>query len=173
MKTQRLAKWMVLGLLLCVSAVEAATVRWYLRGVTFEDGATASGYFEIDTATGDIGRFAIFTTDGPSIPGHRYHYTSGPAQSYDANFYPPTVLTHSFERFTDTWRIRVTPIIELDALGGTRELDLAYGSGNVECDNCVNYRVIATGYLEGVTDILFADDFEGVVSPARPQTPAP
>ena len=64
----------------------AQSVRWNLRNVTFDDGATASGYFVV-TATGQTGNFAVtdwsITVSGGSntnLPPATYNPASGAAR---------------------------------------------------------------------------------------------
>lgn len=61
-----------------------------LTGVTFSDGAVATGYFNYNPTTQTLGSFNITTTNGVTdkLPGG--HYASGPgtvtSTSYDSSF---------------------------------------------------------------------------------------
>lgn len=58
--------------------VEASVINWTLVGVTFDDGATASGTFSTDSSTGDITAYDITTTMGSSLPSTLYDTSSAP-----------------------------------------------------------------------------------------------
>jgi hypothetical protein len=53
-----------------------------LTGVTFNDGATASGYFIFDPSTSTYGPFSITTTAGVSFTGSLYSPGAGTGTSY-------------------------------------------------------------------------------------------
>lgn len=142
------------------STADAATVRWILQDVTFTDGTVAHGYFELDATTDTFGRFHIDTVDGPVTPGHSYTHNTGNTSRFVFGGNPSGVKTNIF-RLTDTsWELRMTPAVELDDSGGHVDLDLSVNSGNVECTNCGSFRDIASGYLLGITDTIFADNFD-------------
>lgn len=87
-----LSRTVCLGLTLTgLCALSAATARpasaqdltYTLSGVTFSDGAAASGYFIFNPATQSFGSFDITTTDGTtgSLPGGVYApATTGPVK---------------------------------------------------------------------------------------------
>ena len=58
----------VFGIMFAASA-QAATVTWTLSGVTFSDGATASGSFNYDANNNVYSDFSVSTTAAPSAPG--------------------------------------------------------------------------------------------------------
>ena len=45
---------------------------WYLSGITFEDGATATGWFDRDDTTGLVGAYSLATTAGPTFSAFTY-----------------------------------------------------------------------------------------------------
>jgi hypothetical protein len=58
---------------LCAVIVGAAHANtWYLSGMTFSDGATASGSFEYDATTGLVGAYSLTTTAGPTFSAFTY-----------------------------------------------------------------------------------------------------
>lgn len=54
------------------SSAHATPITWTISGLTFNDGATASGSFVFDVDTLTYSSVAITTTSGPVIPGHTY-----------------------------------------------------------------------------------------------------
>ena len=54
-----------------VASVHAATTTWYLSGITFDDGATATGWFDYDDSTG-MGDYSLSTTAGPAFSAFTY-----------------------------------------------------------------------------------------------------
>ncbi len=136
----------------------AATVRWHLSGVTFDDGASASGWFEVDSATNKIGHFDITTTSGALIDGRTYRSDEGHEGS-NIMVGQPTQRNFRLNE-SPYWRLRMTPITELDGGGGVHALKVDFRAGNYECGNCSPYRYIVSGALEGNVDVIFADGFE-------------
>ena len=138
--------------------VSATTVRWHLSGVTFDDGASASGWFEVDSATNKIGQFDITTTSGALIDGRAYRSDEG----HEGRTVVTGQGTQRGFKQTESpyWRLHMTPIDELDGGGGVHALKAAYPAGNYECGNCSPSRYIVSGALEGNVDVIFADGFE-------------
>ncbi|MDN5925071.1 MAG: hypothetical protein L0H70_08740 [Xanthomonadales bacterium] len=160
MNHRRLPMAFGLALMFTMYLAHAATVRWVLHDVTFNDGTAAKGYFDIDTATHQIGDFAIITIDGPSINGNTYTNATADSFRNDMTFVPGLLLTDYFENNDSGCQIRLTPVVELDASGGNHVLMLDI-NGSVECNNCGFSRNITGGSLEGITDIIFSNGFGG------------
>jgi hypothetical protein len=90
----------------------AALVQWTLNNVRFSDGGTASGFFNVDTTTGDLaitlppegslegGGFSITTTPGTILSGGRavpFFYGSGESDwGVDAHSFRYSFGTISF-----------------------------------------------------------------------------
>ena len=57
-----------------IHAASAQNLTYTLSGVTFSDGATATGFFNFDPATQTFGSFALATTNGTDdmLTGHTY-----------------------------------------------------------------------------------------------------
>jgi IPTL-CTERM motif len=66
----------MLGALL--GRADAAPVTFTLRGVTFQDGATASGSFDYDANTNTYSNVNITTTGGTILPGATYAFVCTP-----------------------------------------------------------------------------------------------
>jgi hypothetical protein len=62
------------ALLLASAKAQAAPVFWTLDGVTFADGATASGSFVFDADTLVYSDIDVTTTDGPVLSGTSYEF---------------------------------------------------------------------------------------------------
>jgi hypothetical protein len=101
--------------LICVSA-KAALLQWQLTGVAFDDGATASGTFTLDTQLNVVVDFDITTSPGSLITSS-FRYTLNSAHlSSQAN--DPDPGDHFFQLDSDD-----------DAIpGATRELFFAFAS---------------------------------------------
>ena len=68
----------VLGMLLVAAAANAQPVTWYIQGVTFSDGGTASGSFNYDAATNSYSQVHITTTPGSvRATGATYGFVCG------------------------------------------------------------------------------------------------
>lgn len=69
------------------SAANAASIHWNLVDIAFDDGGTAGGTFETDSATGFLLSYDITTTAGSILGGYHY-YDEGIGQfgtSYNSN----------------------------------------------------------------------------------------
>lgn len=159
-----LVKTVVAGLFLASAALVsdsalASTVRWVLSGVTFSDGGTASGWFDIDPGDGVIGRYALFTTAGTGTVGaHAYTPSTGSDVRGSSSGASADVMF--FNNAADGFQLRMSPSTELDGSGGTHDLDTAEPNFNIECADCSPYRYISAGQLIGITDNLFGDGFD-------------
>lgn len=56
------------GMLGVAAAAQAAQIKWTLAGVTFDDGATASGSFVYDATTNTFSQISLSIAAGPVIP---------------------------------------------------------------------------------------------------------
>lgn len=150
----------ITAMVLLPAVASAGTVRWVLHDVVFTDGTQATGYFEYDAAAHTFGRFHLDTIDGPITPGHSYTSNSATVSRAVFNNNPSGVNTNKFALTGTSWRLRLTPVVELDDSGGQHDLNVSFGDGNVECNNCGSYREISSGYLLGITDTIFANGFD-------------
>jgi len=84
----KMAAWkrLILGFALSVAASisHATVVTWNLQNVAFDDGGTASGFFTIDTATGNAADFDVKTTAGTTITS-AFEYSPANAQFAEAS----------------------------------------------------------------------------------------
>ena len=87
-----MSKWLILlvcaGVLCLSGTASAALINWTLSGVTFSDGATASGDFTMDTVAGHVVSLSILTTGtggNNTLKGYYYtmdQYSGGGTQSF-------------------------------------------------------------------------------------------
>lgn len=125
-------------------SAQATPLTWNLSGVTFDDGATASGYFTWDAATSTAGAFSISTTAGSLSP---FTYDGSSSVFVAQNiFYTPDLVwaASDYSRYIDL----VFASVLTDA-GGTVALTPGgyYFSGSWECDNCSVMRNVTAGYV--------------------------
>ena len=73
---------------LSISAA-AAPISWFLDGVTFDDGGTASGSFVYDASTNAFSNIAIATTAGSIRSGSPYSAPTGIGTATIADFVDP------------------------------------------------------------------------------------
>jgi len=115
---------------------QAIPITWHLDGVTFSDGATASGSFVYDADTGSGSLFNIVTTAGV-LPAFTYDVENSGLYS---NGFGPNAISF----FTNTG-YRYFTLSFFDALtnaGGTRAINFA---SSWDCDNCGTYRRVNAG----------------------------
>ena len=60
------------AMVLAAHAAQASPVLWTMSGVTFDDGAVATGSFVFDADTLAYSEIDIITTAGPVLPGDSY-----------------------------------------------------------------------------------------------------
>ena len=142
----KLAAAVVLATTLCAANVaSAAIITWTLNGVTFDDGGTASGYFDYDTVTGQANTFDIQTTAGTTLVS--FHYTTSNAFAY-SNLFPSNSLAWVTNGSTRYINLAFASSLSAPGVVNLRPGDLAsnFGlTGSWECDNCSNIRDITGG----------------------------
>ena len=111
----KVTRLVLTALLLCnISLADAALLDWDLIGITFNDGATASGSFTFDTDLNVVTEFDITTTAGTLISSAFNYMVATAHISLQAN-----ELGNAFLQLDSN----------SDAIpGGTRELLLAFNS---------------------------------------------
>jgi hypothetical protein len=127
--------------------LNATPVLWQLVGVTFTDGATASGAFTYDAALDIYSSWNIIVTPGTLTA---YDYQPGvdsgflgihPAGQVDFVAFPPATPG----RF-----IRLTFSSPLTGAGGTDPLRT--DNSGFECNNCTIFRYITGGAVTSVPE---------------------
>jgi hypothetical protein len=118
-------------LLVALQAAAFATpVTWYLSGVQFADGATASGSFVYDADTDTYSAVNITTTSGSSFAGVHYLLTLG-AGSHP---YDLAAVTAAPGSLLNTPMLQVWYTSSLTNSGGTVPL-LVNSTGEFNCEN--------------------------------------
>ncbi len=136
---------------LCTAMVgTAAADTWYLSGVAFNDGSSASGSFDYDASTATVNAFNLSTTAGVL-----------PAFTYDtSNSYVSTWLMNNLSWVSPAGNryLALTFTTALTNGGGT--VDLRTGpyssSGSWECDNCAIVRTVTDGSVSTIPVALSA-----------------
>lgn len=157
-----LLRGLVLSIVLTLAGAAGATTRyWALQGVTFSDGATASGSFAYDDATHQVTSWLIRVQASPSpLPWYLLPFTYLPGDSivygnsgyYVADTAIVTMIFSSAEGGDGIGdrQLRITPLAPLDGALSTVGIDTATAhgqSGGVECFNCGSARLITAGSL--------------------------
>ena len=131
--------------ILSTASLLARTVTWTLDGVTFSDGASASGSFEFDHATQTAVDWNISVSGGDESIFPPFTYS--PATSCDdtsAFGFGP-----SFQENSSLRQLRLVTAINLPTLGGTIPLDTSeWPRQAMECFDCNPYRRITAGRLQ-------------------------
>lgn len=152
--TERIKALLLLAsALIFPQASTASIVNWSLNGVTFSDGATASGNFDWNADSQSISNWNINVTSGV-LSAFTYNPADSSAGAYlQAAGYEKTFLIS----VTGSTRVlRITPLAALTNDGGIIGINLntfGGGSGSVECFNCGPYRLITAGSLTSASAI--------------------
>lgn len=133
---------------MCTAMVgTAAADTWYLSGVTFNDGATASGSFEYDASTFSVSAFNLTTTAGVLSA---FTYDASNSYFASANVWLANNLV--WVSPVGNRYIALTFTSALTNGGGTVELRTgAYSaSGSWECNNCAIIRTVTDGLVSTI-----------------------
>jgi hypothetical protein len=143
---RKAARQIVLGLtvsLVGTAPALATPILWTLSGATFDDGATASGTFTVESTGGTLIDWNITTTSGSTLPGFTYDPTTSQG-GVDAFLTNPNSLllledpgNVRYVNFGFTSSFTVPGTIYFDTSGLT--------AGSWECDNCTAIRFITSG----------------------------
>lgn len=127
-----------------------ASVVWQLNNFTFNDGATATGFFRWDEASNKADSWSIVVT-----PGTLSGYTYDPGSS--ATFSTASVNSVTFYVGSRQFRLGVTNLDVLDTPSAhlalfAQNIGQVGPNGFLECWNCSPYRTGNAGaYLAAVT----------------------
>ena len=149
-------------LLALSSSIASATPHtWELDNVRFDDGGAAYGWIEVDSVSGNLLGFNIRVEGGnvANFPARVYDASSGTAGqrlSYLAN--PVDSFIFGGGDGDVQTILRLTPETNLEGQIGRISLDLSFGDGNVECQECSPYRLIVDGSM---VNLAFRDGFDG------------
>jgi hypothetical protein len=134
------------GLLASVP-IQASPITWQLGGVSFSDGAMASGTFTYDVASDLYSAWNIVVTPGILSA---YDYLPGLDSGFVGIHPPGQVDFVAFPSNTTGRYVRLAFASPLTGAGGTDFL-LTNGSG-YECDNCNVQRFITSGKVTAVPE---------------------
>lgn len=140
--------------LACALLAHSATRYWFLQGVAFDDGTTATGSFAFDDVTKVVSSWNISVGGSPSKPVF-FPFTYMPGNSTASAFTvwttQPTIAFTAPDAGTPPQSriLRLTPVEAMDGTPSTVALDVgaAGGNGNLECTACAVYRSIVAGSL--------------------------
>jgi hypothetical protein len=137
-------KLALLSILLGASVCASANTTFVLNGVTFSDGATASGSFTINTALNALVSWSINVTGSSLSPTANYDYTSTPSDSNYFNISPTEVALAS-SPFAE-----YLVLIFNSSLGGGGTIGLISGI-SVDCNPTGTCGALSTGSVSVVT----------------------
>jgi len=137
--------------LLAAGASHAASRYWFLQGVTFDDGAVATGSFAYDDVTRVVTSWNISVSDGTHPVHFEFTYMPGNSTTSVNTFWSaiPTINFTSVGAGTGglARELRITPTQVLDGSPASVPIAVAVTSGNVECLSCGIPRQITAGSL--------------------------
>ena len=130
-------------------------ITWTLSNVTFTDGGTATGKFEVDFDSDTITAWSVSMSGGDEVTYPPFTYSPGSSLSFFTPIFDAG--TGSFVKFEDPnsdnpfgrpRELRLIPIAPLTAAAGTVAIDIDNGFG-AECYACAPFRAFASGELVG------------------------
>jgi hypothetical protein len=141
MRRTALREVVIAGLVLLGASLPAHAVpmTWYLDGVTFNDGTTATGSIVMDPTAHTSSTFSVSTATGTLLAFTFDNSTSG-------LYFGGGVGPNNFILFTtkgDRY-FNFSFLDPMNASGGTFALDLAK---SYECMNCSPFRTVVAGAL--------------------------
>lgn len=126
------------------SSATAAPILWTLVGVSFDDGATASGSFSTDELTGQLLSYDISTTAGV-LPAE--HYDGIDDLNYGNDYFEPnSFLVLSYASGTFFQYINLQFVNPLNTPGVNPLVAGSGFQGSWECDDCATVRYVTEGY---------------------------
>jgi hypothetical protein len=142
----------IAAVLLCImSSAHADVIKWTLQDVTFDDGGTATGFFSVDTATGQLTDYEIATHEGTGPPFLGAFYSLGPP--FFSQLIPGSAGANS----------AVTFIQFVASCGGCDQLTLLFDKNLLTRSSSVRFAN-GTGSGEGIIEfpgILFTRSITG------------
>jgi hypothetical protein len=139
----------IFGSLALARSSDATPMLFTLTGVTFNDGATATGSFGFNPTTGNFGAFHITTTTSGSNTGSTYSSFAGTSTFYlaspDAFIFDNFSIDSHYLVFSFLGHITGPGVYALD-LGVPNGPDSFLGSGEF-VDMALDYRLVTGGFL--------------------------
>lgn len=144
-----LALLCVLGSFALAHSSDAMPMLFTLTGVTFNDGATATGSFAFNPTTGNFGNFLLTTTTSVSNTGSTYSSLAGTSTFYlaspDAFIFDNFSVDSHYLVFAFSGHITSPGVYAVD-LGVPNGPDSFLGSGEF-VDALLDYRLVTGGFL--------------------------
>src|SRR5215469_4697722 len=144
-----LALLAILGNFTFAYSSHAVPMLFTLTGVTFNDGATATGSFAFNPTTGNFGSFLITTTTSGSNTGSTYSSLAGTSTFYlaspDAFIFDNFSVDSHYLVFAFSGHITGPGVYSLD-IGVPNGPDSFLGSGEF-VDASLDYRLVTGGSL--------------------------
>jgi hypothetical protein len=134
---------------LTASVASASPLTWTLDGVTYEDGATASGYFVIETTTGDMLSWDITTAAGTL---GAYHYDSASSSLFGRDMFSANSYVIASNAIDLNPYVNLSFASALTAAGTVNFNHSADFDGSWECDNCATLRFLTAGSVTAVPE---------------------
>ena len=139
----------ILASLAFARSSDATPMLFTLTGVTFNDGATASGSFAFNPTTGNFGAFLITTTTSVSNTGSTYSSLAGTSTFYlaspDAFIFDNFSIDSHYLVFSFSGHITGPGMYALD-IGVPNGPDSFLGSGEF-VDALLDYRLVTGGFF--------------------------
>lgn len=153
-KTTRFAP-VLAGLVLLGAALtaQATPITWTLNNVTFDDGATASGWIEYDAATQFSSSYSVSVTAGSALSA--FSFVPSNSDFYNVGGFGPNSF-YLWEAGTGAQLPRTFNFSFDTALtdaGGSHDLLTAY---SYDCTNCEPWRYVASGSLTALPVVVQA-----------------
>jgi len=146
---RRLLLTLFAGIALVVTTAgraNASPIVWTLAGVTFNDGATASGTFTIESTTGLLTDWGFTSTAGASLPGFAYNPITSHLTAMNLFASNSFIIaanngnSNPYVNFAFTGSLTVPGAISLIPGGGASTT-----VGSWECANCLSRRDVTAG----------------------------
>ncbi|HEY0065230.1 MAG TPA: PEP-CTERM sorting domain-containing protein [Telluria sp.] len=129
--------------LLTASVAHATPLIWNFQGVTFDDDATASGYLEVESTTGDLLSWNVTTSAG-ILPG--FTYDAGSSSLYGQGIFATDNYVLAGAGVNADRYISLSFVSALTAPGTVgliiNDQDL---TGSFECNDCFLGRFVSAG----------------------------
>ncbi len=136
------------------SPAKAALLTWYLDGVTFDDGGTASGSFQFDSDTNQAGNVNISVTGGSALSASDYEL-SGLVNANIANFFGLRNSDNRFFQVVFEFDSSLTNAGGTVAINTTRNLSFEATCGDLNCSFLTDPgRFITAGTVTAVPEPL-------------------
>lgn len=144
---------------LAAAPAQSAPRFWLLEGVTFSDGAIATGYFLFDDVTSAVTAWNISVSPGADAAFFPFTFVPGNSTANALAVWTllPTISFSAPDAGTATEPrlLRLTPTQPMDGTPATVALSVAVANSNLECMGCNPFRAIVAGNLRYIENYAF------------------